>query len=55
MDIEEYEFLVELAAFRKAIRASEAQADRGEVISHEQASKESKRWLKKTTKSRNTR
>jgi len=47
MDIEEYEFLVELAAFRKVIRASEAQADRGEVISHEQAIKESKRWHKK--------
>ncbi len=51
MDIEEYERLIELEKFRKAVLASEAQADRGEVISHEQAIKESKRWLKKTTKS----
>ncbi len=50
MDIEEYERLLELTEFRKALRASLAQADRGEVISHEQAIKESKRWIKKTTR-----
>jgi len=50
MDIAEYERLLELKRFRKAVRASIAQADRGEVISHEQAIKESKRWIKKTTK-----
>ncbi len=50
MDIGEYERLLELTEFRKALRASLSQADRGEVISHEQAIKESKRWLKKTTR-----
>jgi len=50
LDIEEYERLLELTEFRKAVRASIAQADRGEVISHEQAIKESKRWIKKTAK-----
>lgn len=50
MDIEEYERLLEVAALRKAVRASVAQADRGELISHEQAIKESKRWIKKTAK-----
>jgi prevent-host-death family protein len=50
MDIDEYERLLELAEFRKALRVSLAQADRGEVISHEQAIKESKRWIKKTIK-----
>jgi len=55
MDIEEYERLIEVAKFRKAVLASEAQADRGEVVSHEQAMKESKRWLRKTTKPMSTR
>jgi predicted transcriptional regulator len=41
---------LEQAEFRKALRASLSQADRGEVISHEQALKESKRWIKKTTR-----
>ncbi|MGH7456714.1 MAG: type II toxin-antitoxin system Phd/YefM family antitoxin [bacterium] len=50
MDIDEYERLIELTEFRKALRASLAQADRGEVISHEQAIKESKRWLRKTAR-----
>jgi predicted transcriptional regulator len=50
MDIDEYERLLEQAEFRKALRASLSQADRGEVISHEQALKESKRWIKKTTR-----
>lgn len=50
MDIEEYERLLEQAEFRKALHASLAQADRGEVISHERAIKESKRWIKKTTR-----
>jgi len=50
MDIDEYERLLEQAEFRKALRASLAQADRGEVISHKQAIKESKRWIKKTTR-----
>ncbi|MCI0619228.1 hypothetical protein L0244_40175, partial [bacterium] len=39
--------------FRQALHASLAQADRGEVISHEQAIKESKRWIKKATKFKN--
>jgi len=48
MNIDEYERLLELAEFHQALNASLAQADRGEVISHEQAFKESKRWIKKT-------
>jgi prevent-host-death family protein len=50
MDIDEYERLLELAEFHKALNASLAQADRGEVISHEEARKESNRWIRKTTK-----
>ncbi len=46
MDIAEYERLLELKRFRKAVRASIAQADRGEVIPHEQVERESKRWIK---------
>jgi prevent-host-death family protein len=50
MDIDEYERLLELAEFHQALNASLAQADRGEVISHEQARKESNRWIRKTTR-----
>lgn len=50
LDIGEYERLLEQAEFRKALRASLSQADRGDVISHEQAIKESKRWITKTTR-----
>ena len=50
MDIDDYERLLELAEFHQALNASLAQADRGEVISHEQARKESNRWIKKTTR-----
>jgi len=50
MDIDDYERLLELAEFHKALNASLTQADRGEVISHEQALKESKRWIKKTAR-----
>lgn len=50
MDIDEYERLLELAEFHKALNASLAQADRGEVISHEEARKESNRWIRKVTK-----
>jgi len=50
IDIDDYERLLELAEFRQALRTSLSQADRGEVISHEQALKESKRWIKKTTR-----
>jgi PHD/YefM family antitoxin component YafN of YafNO toxin-antitoxin module len=50
MNIDEYERLLEKAEFRKALRASLAQADRGEVISHEQAIKESKHWIKKSAR-----
>jgi len=50
MDVDEYERLLELLEFHQTILASEAEADRGEVISHEQAIKESKRWIKKTAK-----
>ena len=50
MAIDEYERLLAQAEFRKALRASLAQADRGEVVSHEQALKESKRWIKKSAR-----
>jgi prevent-host-death family protein len=50
MDIEEYERLLELIEFHETIRASEAEADRGEVISHEELEKESKHWIKKAKK-----
>ncbi len=50
MDIEEYERLLELIEFHEAILASEAEADRGEVISHEQLEKESKEWIKNRRK-----
>jgi prevent-host-death family protein len=50
MDIDEYERLLELAEFHQALNASLAQADRGEVISHEEARKESNRWIKKNIK-----
>jgi isopentenyl-diphosphate delta-isomerase len=45
-----FKIAFEQMEFHKALRASLAQADRGEVISHEQAVKESKRWVKKSTK-----
>ena len=54
MDIEEYERLLELKKLRKAIRASIAQADRGEVISHEQLEKESKQWIKQAKRQTST-
>lgn len=47
MDVEEYERLLELIELHETILASEAEADRGEVISHEQLEKESKEWIKK--------
>ena len=50
MDIEEYERLLELIEFHETILASEAEADRGEVISHEQLEKESKEWIKKANR-----
>jgi prevent-host-death family protein len=50
MDIDEYERLLELAEFHQALNASLAQADRGEVISQEEARKESNRWIRKTAK-----
>ncbi len=54
MDIEEYERLLELIEFHETILASEAEADRGEVISHEQLDKESKEWVKKANHQKNT-
>jgi prevent-host-death family protein len=54
MDIEEYERLLELIEFHKTILASEAEADRGEVISHEQLERESKEWIKKANLQKNT-
>jgi hypothetical protein len=50
MDIEEYERLLELIEFHQTILASEAEADRGEVISHEQLEKESKGWIKQASR-----
>lgn len=50
MDIAEYERLLELAGFRESVRVSMAEADRGEVVSHEQIVKESKDWIKQATK-----
>ncbi len=52
MDIEEYERLLESIAFHETILASEAEADRGEVISHEQLEKESKQWIKQARSNR---
>jgi prevent-host-death family protein len=46
LGIAEYERLLELIEFREAVLASEAEADRGEVVSHEHAIRESKRWIK---------
>src|SRR5574341_1960043 len=54
MDIEEYERLLELLEFHETILASEAEADRGEVISHEQLDKESKAWIKKANRRKST-
>ncbi len=54
MDIAEYERLLALAGFRESVRASMAEAERGDVVSHEQIVKESKGWIKQATK-RNTR
>ncbi len=50
MDVAEYERLVELADFRENVRASIAEAERGEVVSHEQIVKESKSWIKQAAK-----
>ncbi len=44
LDIAEYERLLAVIGFREAVLAAEA--DRGEVVSHEQAIRESKRWIK---------
>ncbi|GEM_PF-966121 len=54
MDIEEYERLLELIELHETILASEAEADRGEVISHEQLEKESKEWIKKANRRKST-
>ena len=54
LDIEEYERLLELIEFHETILASEAEADRGEVISHEQLERESKEWIKKANRQKNT-
>ena len=54
MDVVEYERLLELFDFHQTIYASEAEADRGEVISHEQFEKESKEWLKQANHQKKT-
>lgn len=54
MDIAEYERFLELIEFHEVILASEAEADRGEVISHEQLVKESKAWVKQANRRKNT-
>lgn len=54
MDVQEYERLMESIAFHETILASEAEADRGEVISHEQLEKESKRWVKQARRQTST-
>ena len=54
MDVQEYERLLETIAFHQTILASEAEADRGEVISHEQLEKESKQWIKKAGRRTNS-
>jgi prevent-host-death family protein len=54
MDIEEYERLLELIRFHETILASEAEADRGEVFSHEQVEKESKKWIKQAKRQTST-
>ncbi len=55
IDIAEYEYLLERIAFHETILASEAEADRGEVISHEQFERESKGWTKVAQRPKNTR
>lgn len=50
MNVNDYERLLELAEFHQALNASLAQADRGEVVSHEEARRESNRWIKKMAK-----
>jgi prevent-host-death family protein len=54
MDVNEYERLVELIRFHETILASEAEADRGEVISHEQMEKESKLWIRRAKRQPST-
>ena len=54
MDVDEYERLLELLEFHQTILAAEAEADRGEVISHEQLEKESKEWVKQATRRKST-
>jgi len=54
MNVEEYERLLELIAFHETILASEAEADRGEVISHEQLERESKAWIKQARRQQHT-
>jgi len=54
MDVDEYERLLELLEFHQTILASEAEADRGEVISHEQLEEESKEWVKQATRRKST-
>lgn len=53
MDIAEYERLIELVEFRENVRASMAEAERGEVVSHEQIVKESKLRIKAGKKQSN--
>lgn len=55
MDVEEYERLLDLIEFHKTILASEAEADRGEVISHEQLERESRHWIKPAKRQASTR
>jgi prevent-host-death family protein len=55
MDVDEYERLLELLEFHQKILASEAEADRGETISHERLEEESKQWVKQAMRRKNTR
>lgn len=52
--VEEYERLLERIAFHETVLASEAEADRGEVVPHEQFERESKRWIKAAKRPKNT-
>ncbi len=54
MNVEEYERLLELIRFQETILASEEEADRGEVTSHEQLKNESKKWIGMAAPRKNT-
>ncbi|NUO78648.1 type II toxin-antitoxin system Phd/YefM family antitoxin [candidate division KSB1 bacterium] len=54
IDIEEYERLLERIAFHETILAAEAEAKRGEVVSHAQLERESRQWIKTTTRPKST-